>query len=93
MPETKPVRWSDHALRSIASREIDREEAERTLAEPESVAPGGPSRQVLMRRYFDEALRQEMLLRIVVEDTTSGRIVVTAYRTSRIEKYLKGPGP
>ena len=89
----KSIRWSQHAERSLTDREIDRSEAERTLAEPELVAPGQPPRQVFMRRYFDRLLQQEMLLRIVVEDTASERIVVTVYKTAQISKYLKGQTP
>jgi hypothetical protein len=89
----KPVRWSPHALRNLTDREIDRTEAEKTLAEPEGVAPGQPPRQVLMRRYYDRLLQQEMLLRIVVEDTASGRIVVTVYKTAQLSKYQKGRAP
>ena len=89
----KPVRWSRHALKNLSDREIDRTEADKTLAEPEVVAPGQPPRQVLMRRYFDRLLRQEMLLRIVVEDTASERIVVTVYKTAQLSKYLKGRAP
>ena len=88
----KPVRWSRHALKNLTDREIDRTEAEKTLAEPEVVAPGQPLRQVLMRRYFDRLLQQDMLLRIVVEDTASERIVVTVYKTAQLGKYLKGRG-
>jgi len=89
----KPVRWSRHALKNLSDREIDRTEADKTLAEPEVVAPGQPPRQVLMRRYFDRLLQQEMLLRIVVEDTASERIVVTVYKTAQLSKYLKGRAP
>jgi len=89
----KPVRWSRHALKNLTDREIDRTEAEKTLAEPEVVAPGQPPRQVLMRRYFDRLLQQDMLLRIVVEDTASERIVVTVYKTAQLSKYLKGRVP
>jgi hypothetical protein len=64
-----PVRRSRHAVKNLTDREIDRTEAKKTLAEPELIAPGQPPRQVLMRRYFDRLLQQEMLLRIVVEDT------------------------
>jgi hypothetical protein len=46
-----------------------------------------------MRRYFDRLLQQEMLLRIVVEDTASERIVVTVYKTAQLSKYLKGQTP
>jgi len=89
----KPVRWSPHAIDNLADREIDREAAEKALANPEFVVPGQLPRLVLMRRYFDPVLQQEMLLRMVVEDTPSERIVITIYKTSQISKYLKGLGP
>jgi hypothetical protein len=43
-----------------------------------------------MRRYFDRSLHQEMLMRMIVEETTDEIVVVTLYKTSQIEKYLKG---
>jgi hypothetical protein len=89
----KPVRWSPHAIDNLADREIDRAAAEKTLANPEFVVPGQLPRLVLMRRYFDQVLQQEMLLRMVVEDTSTERIVITVYKTSQIAKYLKGLGP
>lgn len=86
----KPIRWSRHALKNLADREIDRADADRTLAEPELILPGQPPRQILMCRYFDKLLQREMLLRIVVEETLSERIVVTLYKTAQVSKYLKG---
>jgi hypothetical protein len=85
----KPVRWSPHAIDNLADREIDRAAAEKTLANPEFVVPGQLPRLVLMHRYFDQVLQQEMLLRMVVEDTSTERIVITVYKTSQIAKYLK----
>ncbi|MBI4611440.1 MAG: DUF4258 domain-containing protein [Candidatus Rokubacteria bacterium] len=58
----KVVRWSPHALKNLADREIDRAEADKTLATPELVVPGQPGRKVFMRRYFDSGLQHEMLL-------------------------------
>ena len=80
-------------MKNLADREIDRTEADKTLAEPDLVVLGQPPRQVLMRRYFDRLLQQEMLLRIVVEETASERIVVTVYKTGQLSKYLKGRTP
>jgi hypothetical protein len=34
-------------------------------------------------------LGQEMLLRLVVEETEKERVVVTVYRTSRLDKYRR----
>ena len=44
-----------------------------------------------MRRYFAGLLHQDMLIRIVVEDGADDTAVVTIYKTSQIDKYLKGP--
>jgi hypothetical protein len=40
-----------------------------------------------MRRYFDDVLRVEMLLRVVVEETDEELTVVTLYKTSKFAKY------
>jgi hypothetical protein len=86
----KRIRWSSHALKNLAEREIDREEAERTLADPEAVAPSQPPRLVFMRRYYDQVLQQDVLLRLVVEETAMETVVITVYKTSQVHKYLKG---
>jgi len=77
-------------LDNLAEREIDPETADKTLTDPEFVVTGQSPRLVLMRRYFDRLLEQEMLLRIIVEDTTVKRVIITVYKTSQINKYLKG---
>jgi ribosomal protein S17 len=43
-----------------------------------------------MRRYFDQTLQQPMLLRVVVEDAVDETVVITVYRTSQINRYLRG---
>jgi len=40
-----------------------------------------------MRRYFDEILNTEMLLRVVVDETDLEMVVVTLYKTSKFRKY------
>ena len=89
----KAVRWAPHALKNLADREIDHGEADRTLVAPEFVVPGQPGRKVYMRRYFDRTLQREMLLRVIVEETTDEIVVVTIYKTSQIDKYVKGLEP
>jgi len=86
----KPVRWSAHALQNLADREINREVAEATLEAPEFATADESGRRILMRRYLDELLQREMLLRVVVEETASEVVVVTLYKTSRTDKYLRG---
>lgn len=89
----KPVRWSPHALDGLVARSIDRAEADRAIVSPEFVVPDGPAREVSMRRYFDGPVGREMLLRVVIEETSTERVVVTVYKTSQLRKYLKGLVP
>jgi hypothetical protein len=88
----KPVRWSRHALESLKAREIDGGDVEAAIEAPDVRRPGQPPRTVLMRRYLDRVLGQEMLLRVIIEETDSEVVVVTAYRTSQFGRYLKGGG-
>jgi hypothetical protein len=86
----KPIRWSPHAALRIAKREIDRTEAEVAVKQPDSIAAAGPDRQFYQRRYFDKTLDEEMLMRVLIEETDSELIAVTLYRTSKFGKYERG---
>ncbi len=61
----KPIRWSAHARKKAAKREVQENEVERTIARPDSIVPGQSRRRIFMRRYFDAILETEMLLRVV----------------------------
>lgn len=87
------IRWSEHAIQNLVEREIDRSEVEVTLVNPGLVVPDPPGREVLMRRYFDGVLQQEMLMRVIVEHSQAETVVVTVYRTSQIERYWKAGQP
>jgi hypothetical protein len=89
----KPIRWSEHALKNLVDREIDGTVADAVLADAEHEVPDPPGRRILMRRYHDRILDQEMLLRIVVEDAPDETVVVTVYKTSQVHRYLKGLTP
>jgi hypothetical protein len=84
----KPFRWSPHALKNLTDREIPRVKADQALTSPEVVVPARVSRRFFMRRYFDARLRQEMLVRALVEETAQEQVVITVYITSKIDKYM-----
>ena len=63
---------------------------EQAIQQPDSVVPGRPPRRIFMRRYFDEVLKTEMLLRVVVEESDEELAVVTLYKTSKFGKYAGG---
>jgi hypothetical protein len=83
----KRIRWSIHARKKAAKREINEAEVEQTITQPDAIMPGQQSRRIFMRRYLDDALKTEMLLRVVVEETNTGMVVVTLYKTSKFGKY------
>jgi hypothetical protein len=86
----KPYRWSSHALKNLADREISRAEPDEALANPEAIVPARPGRRFFMRRYFDSRFQQEMLVRALVEETAQEQAVIAVYITSKVGKYMKG---
>ena len=86
----KPIRWSAHARKKAANREVQENEVERTILRPDSIVLGQSRRRIFMRRYFDAILETEMLLRVVVEETETELTVVTLYKTSKFAKYEGG---
>jgi hypothetical protein len=73
----------------LSKREVEQEEADQTLMNPDDIQQAETSRTIYQRVYFDKVLGQEMLLRLVVEETEKERVVVTVYRTSRLDKYRR----
>ena len=86
----KAIRWTSHALEALAEREIDREEAERALTGSTPTLPELGNRTVHVHKYHDRVVDQEMLLCVVTEEHGDEVVIVTLYKTSKIEKYLRG---
>ncbi len=89
----KPVRWTAHAEASLREREVDRREAERALTAPDHRVPSRGGREVLVRRYDDAALAQPMVVCVVVEERSDETVVVTVYKSSKLDKYSGGGTP
>ena len=90
---TPPVRWTEHALASLIDRGIPRDAADAAIERPQRIESQGGTREVRMRRFHDAALDQAMLQRVVLEMAEQEWIVITAYKTSRIAKYLPDGPP
>lgn len=87
----RPIRWTPHAAARLGLRAISLAEAEAVLNHPERVVPGRtPDRRVYMRRIHDSKINREVLVLLVVEETSTERVVVTAYLTTRPDRYLRG---
>ncbi|MDO8959241.1 MAG: DUF4258 domain-containing protein [Rhodocyclaceae bacterium] len=76
---------TDHAKKEALRRQIPLEWIESTLANPEQIISGTNRRKVLQSRVVADG--KTYLVRLIIEDWHSPPVVVTAYRTSKIEKY------
>jgi len=81
--------WTDHARRQAESRGIPEAEVEDVLRAPELVRPTRTGRVVAQSTV---SVRQKRyLLRVFVDVDREPFEIVTAYRTSKIERYGAEP--
>ena len=73
------------ALKKINQREIPIEWIHETLKLPEQTVESYWHRKIYHKKY--KVKGKDMLLRVIVEDTNDTLIVITAYLTSRFERY------
>ena len=86
----KPVRWTAHAEKSLRDREIERAEAARALEAPQRRIESRGGREIRVRRYDDRVLSRAMALCVVVEERVEETVVLTVYKSSKLDKYLEG---
>ena len=80
---------TDHAREEAQRRQIPLEWIDSTMARPEQVTAGTNRRKVFQSRIVADG--KTYLVRLVVEDWYQPPVVVTVYRTSKIEKYWGKP--
>ncbi len=81
-------RLSRHALEELRRRGIPRDLLEQVLQKPQQVLPERDGKKVYQSRVkFSEG--KVFLLRAVVNDEAEPAVVITVYRTSKIEKYWR----
>ena len=80
---------TDHAKEEARRRQIPLAWIESTMKQPEQVTPGTNQRKVFQSRIVAD--RKTYLVRLVVEDWHQPPVIVTVYRTSKIEKYWSKP--
>jgi len=84
------IRLTRHAEEELDRRGIPRNLLDGVLAEPQQVVPASGGRKAYQSR-FDLRDGRIMLLRAIVDDRVDPPVVVTVYRTSKIDKYWSGP--
>ncbi|MDP1652519.1 MAG: DUF4258 domain-containing protein [Rhodocyclaceae bacterium] len=80
---------TDHAKKEAQRRQIPLEWIEATMAQPEQQISGTNQRKVFQSRIVADG--KTYLVRLIVEDWHQPPVIVTVYRTSKIDKYWRQP--
>ena len=80
---------SEHARFEMARRQVSEELVTDVVGNPQQVLKLGGKRSVCQSRYYDQIEGKEMLLRVVCEQRHNALLVVTAYKTSKIDRYWR----
>jgi hypothetical protein len=84
------IRFTSHALEEMQRRGVSQAQVEAVIANPEQVLPGRHQRTIYQSRV-DFGSKKQYLLRIFMDENISPPIVITVYRTSKIQKYWRVP--
>jgi Domain of unknown function (DUF4258) len=84
----KPIRFSPHALKNLAVRQIERALAESAIRNPDLRVPSRLPREVVTLAYYDTVLSAKAVLRVVIEESDDEIAVITLYKSTNLKKYL-----
>ena len=78
---------SDHARFEIVRRQLSEEMVRSVAQNPPQVVKLNKIRKICQNRYYDPAEGKEMLLRVICQERHSMLLVITAYRSAKIDNY------
>ena len=84
----KPIQISGHAHFEMKRRGIQRAQVEATIRAPGQMLPSVKGRRVYQSRIGRAG---RLLLRVIVKEDDRAFHVVTAYKTSKVNKYWRTP--
>ena len=79
--------FTEHAMFQMQRRKIRKEDVEFLIKSSCQKIRSKEGKTIFQNKYFDKILKKEMLLRVIGEERGEGFVVITVYKTSKIEKY------
>ncbi len=79
----KQITFIQHALDRLKERGINEELVIKVIENPDNIDPES------QRRRIAQKLINGKLLRVVYDDEDESIVVISAYRTSKVDKYLR----
>jgi hypothetical protein len=86
--EVNRIVFSNHALQEMTRRNILRAVVEGILNSPEQIVPGRENRTIYQSRLDNEE-GGVYLIRVIVDIDRDPPLVITVYRTSKVQKYWR----
>ena len=86
--ERVKIHYTKHAEAILEEREISNETVEELIENPQQVIKGKAEKQIV--QGIMQRANQEFLLRVVYVEVEGTIKVITAYWTSKIDKYWEG---
>ena len=65
----------------MVTRDISEAEVLEVLSNTQQTITAGRIRRIIQNRYFDSNQAKEMILRVVVDSSDVGQMIVSVYRT------------
>lgn len=81
------IRFTAHALEEMQRRDITQTQVEAVISNPEQILSGQNQRTIYQSRMALGG--KQYLLRVFVDENISPSVVITVYRTSKIQKYWR----
>jgi hypothetical protein len=79
----------EHAIFEAKRRDITEEFIRFVVKNPQQKLPAKKGRVIIQNKYYDKTENKEMLIRVIGIEKFEKFIVITAYKTSKINKYWK----
>ncbi len=87
MKSIEKIEFSEYAELQAQERKIKKQDILDTLKSPGQVLLGKKGRKIAQKKLDREG--EKGLLRVIFEEKTDTKIVITAYWTSKIKKYWR----
>jgi hypothetical protein len=79
------IKFESHAENQVKERLLDKRQIEETLLNPDDLFDAKKNRKIAQKLF--KIGRFKFLLRVIYVIENSDFVVISAYRTTRIEKY------
>jgi hypothetical protein len=83
----KKIQITEHAIFEMKRRRISKDLVLKVVRYPEQRIRLKTKRQICQCKYLDGIEKKQMLVRVVIEEINETVKIITAYKTSKIQKY------